>query len=194
MTEYPIAPSWKVAKRDGIKRYRSTCKHHGETVRWTSNGTCIHCTKQQADAYRSRNKGKLLVSRRDWDAKNPEKAMLQRARGRARDLGVPFDLTLDDFVIPNVCPVLGIPLRRNGSIDERPSLDRVRNELGYIKGNVNVISYLANRIKNNATIDQLKRVVAYYEQNLGKGHLGQREPERDPASDNPDHLPQVSAA
>ncbi|MCP1757715.1 hypothetical protein [Bradyrhizobium elkanii] len=161
-----IAPSWKVGKRDGIKRYRSTCKHHGETIRWTTNGTCIHCNKVQADAYRKRNPKKLLVSRRKWDADNPEKAMLQRARGRARSMGLPFDLTIDDIVIPETCPVLGIPLIRSGHPDSRPSLDRVKNELGYVKGNVNVISYLANRIKNNSTLDQLKKVVAYYEENI----------------------------
>lgn len=194
MTEHEVAPSRKIAKRDGVKRYRSTCKHHGDTIRWTSNDNCIHCNKKQTDAYRVRNKGKLLVSRRDWDSSNPEKAMLQRARGRARDLGVPFDITVDDIVIPEVCPVLGIPLRRSGTVDERPSLDRVRNELGYVRGNVNVISYLANRIKNNATIDQLKKVVAYYEQNLGEGHRGQHQPVRHPANDNPNDISEVSAA
>jgi hypothetical protein len=168
MTDYQIAPSWKVAKRDGVKRYRSTCKHHGDTLRWTTNGCCIQCNELQMDAYRVRNKKKLVVSRRNWDASNPSKAMLPRARNRARKLSVPFELTLDDFVIPEICPVLGIPLHRHGSIDHRPSLDRVQNELGYVPGNVNVISYLANRIKNNATIDQLKKVVDHYEQNISK--------------------------
>jgi hypothetical protein len=190
-----IAASWSEAKRLGAKRYYSTCKNHpGKIVRWTTNGCCVHCVKIEHDAYRKRNKAKLAVSRRNWDTNNPEKAMLQRARGRARSMGLSFDLTLDDVVIPETCPVLGIPLIRSVHQDNRPSLDRVENELGYVKGNVNVISYLANRIKNNATIEQLKKVVAYYEQNLGKDHLGQRKPEQYPANDNADHLPKVSVA
>lgn len=162
-----IASSRSEAVKLGLKRYYSTCKHHpGKAVRWTSNYTCIQCNKPQMDAYRERNKEKLLVSRREWDTNNPAKAMLQRARGRARSMGLPFDLTLDDIVIPESCPVLGIPLIRSGYQDNRPSLDRVKNELGYVKGNVNVISYLANRIKNNSTLDQLKKVVAYYAENI----------------------------
>lgn len=87
--------------------------------------------------------------------------MLSRAKNRARKLGIPFDLTAEDVVVPPSCPVLGIPLTVGLKIfnDNSPSLDRVKPELGYVRGNVVVVSYRANRIKNNATLVELEKIV-----------------------------------
>ena len=95
--------------------------------------------------------------------------MLTAAKHRAKRKGVPFSLTTGDIVIPKTCPALGIPLAhrrggtRGGAADNSPSLDRVVPERGYVPGNVIVISALANRIKNNATLDQLRRVTSFCE-------------------------------
>lgn len=40
--------------------------------------------------------------------------------------------------------------------EDSPSIDKVIPELGYVRGNVWVISNKANRIKNNATLEELK--------------------------------------
>ena len=61
-----------------------------------------------------------------------------------------------------MCPVFGIPLSQgcpSGAWTERytsPSIDRIIPELGYVKGNIQVISFLANVMKHNATKEQLK--------------------------------------
>ena len=47
--------------------------------------------------------------------------------------------------------------------DNSPSIDRLIPELGYIKGNVNVISLRANIIKNNATKDELIKIANWME-------------------------------
>lgn len=87
---------------------------------------------------------------------------------RAKKRGIPFDLTVDDVVIPDFCPVLGLPLYRNtGGLAQgpnSPSLDRNDPSLGYTKGNVTVISSKANAIKSNATPSELLRVAAYYQE------------------------------
>ena len=86
--------------------------------------------------------------------------MLSAARARAKKVGVPFSITREHITIPEYCPILGIKLER-GPVQERhnsPSLDRVRPELGYIPGNVAVISYLANRIKSTGTADEHRRI------------------------------------
>lgn len=68
-----------------------------------------------------------------------------------------------------MCPVLGVPLDYTigkGGIcnDYSPSFDRIDPSKGYVSGNVIVVSTLANRIKSNANVDQLKKVAAFYEQ------------------------------
>ena len=56
--------------------------------------------------------------------------------------------------------MLGISLEQgNGRVhDASPALDRLDNAKGYVKGNVVVISYKANRMKSNATIDEIVRL------------------------------------
>jgi hypothetical protein len=85
--------------------------------------------------------------------------MVYTARQRAKRLRVPCTISVEDIHIPDRCPALGIPIisgagRQNGS----PSLDRIRPELGYVPGNVAVISDLANRIKQNASSAQVRAV------------------------------------
>jgi hypothetical protein len=80
--------------------------------------------------------------------------------------GVPFSLSSADISIPKYCPVLGIELRVNERHvgPDSPSIDRIIPELGYVPGNVIVVSHLANTIKSYATVDQLLRVAAFYQQ------------------------------
>jgi hypothetical protein len=85
-------------------------------------------------------------------------------RRKCKKLDLPFDLTLTDIVIPKYCPVLGIELRKELTgkpTDYSPSVDRIIPELGYVRGNIAIISYRANRIKNDATLDELERVTEY---------------------------------
>lgn len=117
---------------------------------------------------------------REWRAEHPDYAkkyyeknyivlLLKGAKRRAKNKGLEYDLTLDDIKVPEACPVLGIPLRlsqgKQGPGHNSPSLDRVDNTLGYIKGNVIVISARANMLKKDATIEELRAVLAYVEAN-----------------------------
>jgi hypothetical protein len=93
------------------------------------------------------------------------------AKTRAKRAGLPFGLT-PEILLPlckDVCPVLGVPLAYERSPGRgihagSPTVDRLDNALGYVAGNVLVVSYRVNRIKNDATLDELKRVLAFYEE------------------------------
>jgi hypothetical protein len=102
--------------------------------------------------------------RRQHSLANPDRRMLNAARRTAKAKGLPFNLTLEDIVIPAKCPVLGINLEPQAGerAGNSPSLDRIVPALGYVKGNVVVVSWRANLIKCDATIDELERVAAYY--------------------------------
>ena len=92
--------------------------------------------------------------------------MLSRARSRAKKKNMEFNLEESDIVIPPICPVLGIPLivgsggKRGPGINS-PSLDRVDNSKGYVKGNVRVVSNWVNVFKNEWTIELLEKVLEY---------------------------------
>lgn len=90
---------------------------------------------------------------RSWRRTQPEKTLLCLAKQRARVQGIPFSITEKDIVCVIKCPILGIPLEYglNKSGNSSPSLDRIVPDLGYIPGNVAVMSMKANRLKSNAT-------------------------------------------
>ena len=85
--------------------------------------------------------------------------LLGQARYRAKKKGIEFNLELSDVVIPKVCPVLKIPLSAGSSSGGprgcSPSLDRIDNTKGYIKGNVQVMSHKANTMKHCADNNEL---------------------------------------
>lgn len=91
--------------------------------------------------------------------------LLKWAKTRARLHGLPLNITLEDIHIPTHCPCLGIPLQvGNGKpTDASPSLDRIVPELGYVRGNVVVISLRANKIKSHGMPWELTKVAEFYE-------------------------------
>jgi hypothetical protein len=100
-----------------------------------------------------------IRNRQKYIEDNPVKRMLWAAKTRANKKGLPFNITEEDIIIPTHCPILNIPLQTHtprGKIrKESISLDRIIPELGYIKGNIEVISFLANTMKSNATPELL---------------------------------------
>lgn len=117
-------------------------------------------------ACRERNPQKYVDRTREWCKRVPGRYLWYNARQRAKKFSVPFDLELEDVVIPEFCPVLGIPLEqtvqgRRGFHPNSPSIDRVIPEKGYVRGNVCVISNRANWIKRDATAAELRAIADY---------------------------------
>ena len=100
---------------------------------------------------------------RSWCYKNPERTMWHAAKNRAQKANAPFSIAVGDIVIPKRCPVLGIRLfqSQKGRSDNSPSLDRQNPRRGYVPGNVAVISFRANRIKNDATVQELEKLLRW---------------------------------
>ena len=67
--------------------------------------------------------------------------------------------------LPDVCPALGIPLDYvNGSNQHRensPSIDRIDSTVGYVIGNVQILSFRANRIKSDSTPEELMKLAQF---------------------------------
>ena len=99
---------------------------------------------------------------------NPELYMFIGAKSRAKANNILFNIEVEDVILPDYCPILNIPLIKGAkrATDNSPTLDRLIPSLGYIKGNVNVISNKANRTKNDATLTELKSLVTWLETKL----------------------------
>lgn len=90
--------------------------------------------------------------------------MLWMAKNRSFKKGLDFNIDESDVFIPEICPVLGIPLKsQNGKAsDNSPSLDRIDSKKGYVKGNVIVVSRRANMLKNDATLEEMGKIYNFY--------------------------------
>lgn len=104
------------------------------------------------------------------DSLTKQKNLLRWAKGRADKQGLNFNLTVEDIEIPELCPVLGIPLIHGVGrpCDNSPTLDKVVPELGYVKGNIIIISNRANRLKSDASFWEMKMITEFYEEHITK--------------------------
>lgn len=93
-------------------------------------------------------------------------SLKQNAKQRGIEVGVSLEYVRS--IATDSCPVFGIDFNwldwgtKNGkALDNSPSLDRIDPTKGYIENNVIWISTKANRIKNNATIEEIVAVAKW---------------------------------
>ena len=119
-------------------------------------------------AYRHEHMEQYAQYQRNRRMKFPRETLVDQAKYRAKRDGLPFDISVETLAWPTHCPVLGMELDYHcmhaGSRKiqpNSPTLDRKVNKLGYVQGNVFVISHRANRLKADATSDELAASAAY---------------------------------
>ena len=107
---------------------------------------------------------------RKWASRDWRQYLWSHAKQNAKKGNKEFSITLEDIVIPDVCPIMGTQITQihgQGRLKTNASVDRIDSSRGYIKGNVQVISRLANTMKSNATPEELvafaKGVLRLYE-------------------------------
>ena len=118
--------------------------------------SCKTCSALKAERERIRRK-------ENWKYK-PTLAMFNNSKQRAKLANIEHSITIEDIAIPDYCPVLGIKLETGDRKNHynAPSIDRIDNTKGYIKGNIMVISCKANMLKKDATIDELISIGEFY--------------------------------
>lgn len=148
----------KVPKEEELfyKNY-SQCKECYKQY-YLNNKTKINKAKNIAIRKSPELRAKEYINYRKYRIKNREKCMLNSLKARCKSNGIEFNLDITDIVIPDICPLLGIRITKE--IMSRhspygPSVDRIEPTKGYTKGNVKVISYKANLMKNNASEEEL---------------------------------------
>lgn len=123
--------------------------------------------KANYSRYYYRNRDRIIEEERIWRLENPEQRMFYQSRARAKKKGLEFSITLEDIVIPEYCPALGIKIESHSARSfNSPSIDRVDNTKGYVKGNVVVISHRANTWKSSMTVDDMRKLVKFMESYL----------------------------
>lgn len=133
---------------------------------------CKKCCSKYASAMNKKHKTRyaerMKNSQHEYHTNNLERVMCASAKKRAKNKGIEFNLKPEDIIIPEYCPILGMRLviHEDKAHDNSPSLDRIDPSIGYIPGNICVISNKANRLKNNATIEQIEAILRYMKERI----------------------------
>ena len=134
--------------------------------RYKSSRCCVACVREGVRRARTRPEGR---GRREYLRKrrrrhnNPTKYLWERAKRRSKQLNIPFDIELGDIIIPDRCFVFGFPIQvMSDDQDCSATVDRIINHLGYVKGNIVVVSWLANQLKRDASLLELRLLAKFY--------------------------------
>ena len=129
---------------------------------------CFHkssCNKDGHDNRCKECKSKLAHDRRD---ENYFEQYCITKKSECKRKGLPYDLDPEylESIWTGTCPIFNVPISKNvkgiGSVNSA-HLDRFVPEKGYVKGNVTWICGRANRIKYDATIEELKQIIKWME-------------------------------
>ena len=136
--------------------------------------------KETYQAYYQKNKSQILQKNIDWANNNFVLYTLNRIKQRAKRQNIPFSLTEADIIFPTHCPLLGTELipKIGLLLDDcnTISIDRIDNSLGYVPGNIQILSVKANRMKNNASAMELETFCKnYLNLYVSKTYLGNTE-------------------
>lgn len=155
--------SRKEAKEKGLTKYFTgkPCKHGHTVYRYIGNKQCSKCAYKSTDSVKQAERIRKHYSRRNKS--NWAYNLFDKARKRARKKGIPFNIVVDDIIIGEKCPILNIPYEIGDGVvcNASPSLDRIDPAKGYIRGNIQVLSYRANVLKSNATIDEIELILTH---------------------------------
>lgn len=110
-------------------------------------------------------KARMRNSAADWRSRNYVQSRLNTIKNKSKEIGVEFNLAVEDIVVPTHCPALGLELDGHDS-NHTWTIDRLIPELGYIPENIRIISGQANRLKNNSTLWEMRALLAYMEREI----------------------------
>lgn len=155
-------------RKDGYSTYCKPCskawrESNKETLRqkkkdYYSRPEIAERYKVYKAKYYEDNKDYLTNQAKDFYENNRAKRLLIKSKETAKNSGLEHSITLEDIIIPEYCPVLGVKLTATlgeGQVQTNASIDRIDSTKGYVKGNVQVISRKANTMKSNATKEEL---------------------------------------
>ena len=131
------------------------------------NGKYYHEAKADPDKWQRvlDARARTAAKRRATTTSSPEAWVRNNVRQvaiRCRRDGHAFDLLPADIMVVSHCPITGAEINyaSRGRDPNGPSFDRIRPALGYVKGNVRIVSRFANLVRQNCTSAKVFRALA----------------------------------
>lgn len=157
--------STKGLSTDGLQFLCSDCYNYHNDI---NKGKDKNYFRKLRAANDSDYKEHLNSLKRENSYKNHISIMLSNAKKRALKKGLEFNLTKEDIIIPELCPILNVPfiIGTKENYDFTPTIDRIDNSKGYIVNNIQIITNKANSMKNSADFKMLMNFANYINKNI----------------------------
>lgn len=162
--ELPLEAFNKGNAKFGRRTICRTCEHkQANTDEVRERKRLRRQERSKNDAEYKKKRQQVDLEKLLKDDQSYIKYLVRNAKRRAKLKNIPFNIDFSDLTLPKTCPLLGIELKKhlgegNYVQDDCPTIDRIIPELGYVKGNVQIISQKANRIKSNASYKEVLSV------------------------------------
>lgn len=163
----------QIAKEKGLTRYMSEpCIHGHVSEKYVRNNTCVRCEtirkklwvkKQKAIKKANRPPKPPHIPKTEFEKWIKRNKSNRKAKTSREALSPDYYKTL--YVTH--CPLLGLELSYEPYVGAIPrnyaSLDKIDPQKGYVEGNVQIISFRANTLKNSATLEEMRMIVDNWE-------------------------------
>ena len=119
--------------------------------------------------YSVKAKEKQELWKSKWGDKNNsdlykcQRVKFSRKKANAIRIGHEWTISFGELDWPTHCPILGIELDYflEYRAENSPSFDQIIPGKGYVSGNVQILSWRANRIKNDGTAEEHRKIADY---------------------------------
>jgi hypothetical protein len=164
-----------IAKAAGLKKYvGQPCIHGHAGERWVRNNGCVEChvKTKRVTTYEKRGrprKNELFIGpprprRVTFKPETDIDRWIVRSKSKKQGRRKSLSIEVYKNLIVTHCPLLGVELsyaKYSGNIapNNYATLDKIDPDKGYVLGNVQIVSFRANTLKNSATLEELKLIV-----------------------------------
>lgn len=124
---------------DGLIKYRSTCK------------CCVLLNHSKSHKLTYENK----IFKKHSNYKNYISTLLNHSSKRGKEYNIDIQYLLDIYENQKgLCNISGVKMTNDyGSKSTNISIDRINSDLGYVKGNIQLVCYIVNIMKNKFSIN-----------------------------------------
>ena len=157
--------STKSLSTDGLQFLCSDCYNHHNSINQGKDKNYFRKLRISVD---NEYKNYINNQKKENSRVNHISIMLSNARKRAENKDIEFNLSKEDIIIPELCPILKVPFEigTKENYDFTPTIDRIDNSKGYTKDNIQIITNKANTMKNNADFSMLLNFAEYINKNI----------------------------
>jgi hypothetical protein len=139
-----------LSKKEGKEYYYGeTCRFCSGSKRWTIRSKCCVCYTKTGIP-------------KDFEKRKQQ--LIAKVKAQAKMKVIEFNISKDDIDWVIICPIMQFKIDYYTSEFRKyntASFDRKDPSKGYIKGNVFIISNIANMRKSDLSIEQLERMINY---------------------------------